>query len=310
MLTKKANLEIQNWIYRNARPLDIARWQYHNEKGSKEAVLTALSAYQNEDGGFGHALEPDSWNPYSSPIQTYTATELLKEIGFTDRNHPIMKGILNYLDSEADFNGKLWYGAILSNNDYPHAPWWKASNELMSQTGFNPSAGLVGFALCYSDMNSAFFHKCERIALEAFQEFISKGFSGDMHTGLCYLRLLDYCEQGGITELFDIAIFKQKLMEQVKMSITADKSVWKTSYICKPSQFFKSSDSIFYESNKEVADYECRFIEETLNADGTWDIVWGWSDYPNEWAVAKKWWQGNLAVINMLYLKQVSKDAQ
>jgi hypothetical protein len=48
------------FIYRNARPLDIARFQYHFENGSKDAVLTALAAYQNEDGGFGHALGPDS----------------------------------------------------------------------------------------------------------------------------------------------------------------------------------------------------------------------------------------------------------
>lgn len=33
------------FIYRNARPLDLARWQYHFEGGSKEAVLTALAAY-------------------------------------------------------------------------------------------------------------------------------------------------------------------------------------------------------------------------------------------------------------------------
>jgi hypothetical protein len=68
------------FIYRNARPLDFARWQYHFEGGGKDAVLTALSAYQNEDGGFGHALEPDSWNPNSVPLQTWTATEILREI--------------------------------------------------------------------------------------------------------------------------------------------------------------------------------------------------------------------------------------
>ena len=74
----------RTFIYRNARPLDIARWQYHFDGGSKEAVLTALAAYQNEDGGFGHALEPDCWNPNSAPIQTWTATEVLREIDFTD----------------------------------------------------------------------------------------------------------------------------------------------------------------------------------------------------------------------------------
>lgn len=56
----------KRFIYRNARPLDFARWQYHFENGSKEAFLDALSYYQNNDGGFGHAIEPDAWNPNSS----------------------------------------------------------------------------------------------------------------------------------------------------------------------------------------------------------------------------------------------------
>ena len=41
------------FMYRNARPLDLARFQYHFEHGSKESVLNALNYYQNEDGGFG-----------------------------------------------------------------------------------------------------------------------------------------------------------------------------------------------------------------------------------------------------------------
>ena len=32
----------RNWIYRNARPLDLSRWQYHFENGTKENVLNAL----------------------------------------------------------------------------------------------------------------------------------------------------------------------------------------------------------------------------------------------------------------------------
>lgn len=102
----------RGFIYRNARPLDLARWQYHFENGSKEAVINALSCYQNEDGGFGHALEPDAWNPNSSPIQTWCATEILREINFTDNTHPLINGLLKYLASGRDFEGKLWYNTV------------------------------------------------------------------------------------------------------------------------------------------------------------------------------------------------------
>jgi hypothetical protein len=98
----------RNFIYKNARPLDIVRWKYLFENGSKEDVLTALIAYQNEDGGFGNALEPDCWNPNSSPMQTWVATEIIKEINLKDKNHPIIQGILNYLSSREGFDGHTW----------------------------------------------------------------------------------------------------------------------------------------------------------------------------------------------------------
>ena len=65
----------RRFVYKNARPLELAKWQYHFENGSREAVLETLACYQNTDGGFGYGLEPDYWNPHSSPSQTYEATE-------------------------------------------------------------------------------------------------------------------------------------------------------------------------------------------------------------------------------------------
>lgn len=95
----------RNFIYRNARPLDIARWKYQFENGEREEVITALSAYQNEDGGFAHALEPDCWNPNSAPIQTWVATEIIRDIKLEDKNYPLIKGILRYLAYKMDFDG-------------------------------------------------------------------------------------------------------------------------------------------------------------------------------------------------------------
>ena len=43
----------RGFVYRNARPLELARWRFHFENGSADDVVTALSAFQNEDGGFG-----------------------------------------------------------------------------------------------------------------------------------------------------------------------------------------------------------------------------------------------------------------
>ena len=123
-LCKNAFDEIRLWVYRNARQIDLALWRYEFENGGGDAVLSALAYYQNEDGGFGSALEPDCWNPDSSPYTTLNAIGKLKTINFTDASHPIMRGIFNFLESNAWYRDNGWMFNIPSNNDYPRAPWW------------------------------------------------------------------------------------------------------------------------------------------------------------------------------------------
>jgi len=293
----------RSFVYRNARPLDIARWQYHFENGSKDAVLTALAAYQNEDGGFGHALEPDLWNPHSVPIQTWAATEILREIGFTDLAYPIMQGILRNLASGRDFEGHFWHNTVRSNNDYPHAPWWHTESESSCHNNYNPTACLAGFIVRFAEKSSDLYALGCRVAREAYDVYFAQDLLGDMHTVSCYIRLMQYCEEAGADGLFGLNALRERLKQQVKHSVTVDKAAWESGYICKPSQFFKSRDSIFYTDNKDIADYECEFIIKTQQEDGAWAIPWGWEAYPEEWAISKNWWKSNGAILNLLYLK-------
>ena len=48
-----------NFIWENGRLLERRLFDYYFRGGSKNSVINAIKAYQNEDGGFGHALEPD-----------------------------------------------------------------------------------------------------------------------------------------------------------------------------------------------------------------------------------------------------------
>lgn len=123
MLSKTEFNQIKNWIYRNARPLEFARWKYHFENGNPHDVITVLSIYQNEDGCFGNAVEADSWNPHSSPYSTGYVIGLLEEINFNTKTHPLIQNMLRYLENTPDFNGKYWPALIKSNDNYPHAPW-------------------------------------------------------------------------------------------------------------------------------------------------------------------------------------------
>ncbi len=309
MLSKEMFEKTRSWMYRNARPLDLARWQYHFEGGSQDRVLEALSAYQNADGGFAHALEPDSWNPNSSPIQTWAATEILREISFTDRDHPIIKGILLYLGSGADFDGQVWNCVVETNNEYPHAPWWHADKNGSQHDKYNPTACLAGFVLYFSDPDSDIHRKCKTIAAVLAESYVNGDMLDDMHAVSCLIRLMEYSYDSGITSLFYSHILRHKLIKQVRALITTDTDLWKTSYVCKPSQFINSRDSIFYPDNKDIAEQEADFIISSISPEGIWDVTWSWSDYPDAWAISRNWWKGHIAVNNMLYLKNFGRLA-
>ncbi len=287
------------FIYRNARPLDFARWRFLFEGGAAGDVTAALAAYQNADGGFGHALEPDAWNPHSTPIQTWVATEILREIGLYDAAHPIVAGILRYLTSGADFNGRTWENTTRSNNDSPHAPWWEASSVSTSHTDYNPSACLAGFMLACAPPESPAHALGARVANEAIAACLAGDLLGDMHTLLCYIRLMEYGARAGR----DMYALREKLIWQASKSITRETQKWETGYVCKPSQWIDGKMSPFYPGNEAIAAYECAFIRKSQEPDGAWRVNWNWDGYPNEWAISKNWWKADIAIRNMKYLR-------
>ena len=63
-----------------ARLLERRRFGYFEGDGSSEAVVRALDAYRNADGGIGH-LEPDIRTPASQPTCVLYALEILHEVG-------------------------------------------------------------------------------------------------------------------------------------------------------------------------------------------------------------------------------------
>ena len=65
----------------HARELDRARYGFHFEEGPASDVIAALAGYQNADGGFGNALEPDFRLPDSSPMATSHGFHVLLGVG-------------------------------------------------------------------------------------------------------------------------------------------------------------------------------------------------------------------------------------
>lgn len=294
----------RRFIYRNARPVELARWRFHFENGSQEDVLTALAAFQNEDGGFGHALEADSFNPNSCPIQTWNAVSILNEIGFTDASHPIITGILRYLDSGADFSEEhnQWLNTVKSNDEYPHAIWWSYSDK-EEEFHYNPTANLAGFILRFADRNSALYKKAEEIARQACNWFKVHVPIGDSHVTGCFISLFNYLSEADIN-LVDMEQLRDKLIEEVNADICRDTEKWKTEYVCGPSGFIHSRDSMFYKGNEELVEKECEFIADSQLPDGSFIVPWQWFNEYKEFPLAENWWKSVIVIEKIKFLRE------
>lgn len=298
----------RKWMYHNARHLDLTRFQYLFENGSREAVLSALMEYQNEDGGFGHALEADCFNPLSAPIQTWVATEILDEVNL-DEDHPIIRGILKYLDSGKDFTGKTWRNTVPSNNDYPSAPWWNYSFQSEQEITYNPTAALAGFAVRFADKESALYKKCLGIVKEAIAYLKETDKCDEMHTLACYVKMMKYCRKAGLADELSIDAVENILLQKVNKTLTWDKNSWKNQYVCKPSHFFTDKDSFLYPSFQELAKDECEFIKTNQKPDGTWSVNWKWDDYLEQWYIAENWWKAQIIIMNLKFLQGLEEEA-
>lgn len=73
--------QARHFIKTQARPLDRALFEHRFEGAPAETVLSQLALFQNADGGFGRALEPDLRTPSSSALATGIGLRLLKELG-------------------------------------------------------------------------------------------------------------------------------------------------------------------------------------------------------------------------------------
>lgn len=292
----------RGFVYRNARPLELARWRFHFENGSADDVVTALSAFQNEDGGLGHALEEDNFNPNSLPMGVWKAAEILDEIGFSDKSHPIIKGMLRYLESGSCFDTahKQWLNTVPSNNDYPCAIWWAYNGE--SEFRYNPTAALAGFILKFAEKDSVIYQKALIIAKQAVEWFDANVPFNEMHVTNCFVRLYEcLCITGADVCCMDS--FKEKLITQVNNSICRDTSKWGKEYVSLPADFICSKDSIFIGGNEELLKEQCRLVKQMQLPDGSFPVTWIWCNDYAEYHIAANWWKSEFCIGYMRFIR-------
>lgn len=141
-LDKNRFTKAEQFLWVSARVLERVRFDHLFHGGPREPVLAGLRAYQNPDGGFGQAIEPDFRGPVSQPLGVDFAFKVLEEIELPDPG--MIQSAMGFVTKVSAADGGL--PNVLANvADYPRAPWWAAPEQV---TGcLLPTAGVAGSLL-------------------------------------------------------------------------------------------------------------------------------------------------------------------
>lgn len=285
------------YVLRNARPLELAVYKYFFENESNQAVIDELLKFQNPDGGFGNAVEPDFFNPNSSPIATNDAIITLCRTNALVKDSNIVKGIVRYLESHDSFDEdkKRWLFAIDSNKDYPHAIWWEKKGDGIS--GFNPSISLAAFLICYG--NRTLFY--EEIVKEGFEylENTEKVSGDDLN---CFLLAYELLKTNSINDILDLKHFKNLLCKAIDNSICKDIEKYGVEYVPMPSVIFAGTyQELITPEIKPLIIAEKDILGKLQMEDGGFDITWKWyTPYP-EFEQARAWWRSRITIEKLLF---------
>ncbi|MEI5034796.1 hypothetical protein RB201_25250 [Streptomyces sp. S1A(2023)] len=111
----------EQFIWLTARVLEQRRFAHDFLDGDPDAVESALSAYQNEDGGYGHALEPDLRGPVSQPLHTAHALSVLDSIDRCAGQR--VERICRFLTDVSTREGGALPALLPTQRGYPAAPF-------------------------------------------------------------------------------------------------------------------------------------------------------------------------------------------
>jgi len=294
MLNSDAYTRARAYLFEFGRPLDRERFRFHFESGSAASVVAELAAYQNSDGGFGRALEPDVRTRASSPIATATAFRVLREVGLPDGD--LARRGLAYLAAAYDRGRAVWEMVPPEVEDAPHAPWWKYTETPKGFAGFvlNPTADILG----------ALYDYRAEVPADLTETVVSRLLSTadplEHNTFSAVLGLARAANLPGETR----AAVQAKLLRSAPGSIALDPSTWE-GYELEPLEALGRPDDFL--APAVPADAVRANIEYTVRRqlpDGSWPLTWEWAFVDEAaWAQAERDWKGKLIVDKLLALR-------
>ena len=295
-------VKARQFLKSKARPVDRALFEYRFEGGSADKVVSTLVAYQNDDGGFGRALEPDLRSPSSSADATGIAISILKEINTATESLMLQKAV-HFLLATLNPESSTWRVAPQDVNQYPHAPWWHDEEGSLQRTfdGYRviPRAKLVALLHHYAELvPEDWLSNLTEQTVSDIEKIDPLGSGG----GDDLVYALSLAEEGSVPETFRSRVVA-RVRAVVPEVVTLDPEEWST-YCISPLKIVKSPKSpiadLIWGAVQEHLDYQI----EHQTPEGAWDPVWSWGDfYPQVWPQARVEWQGYLTLETLTTLK-------
>ncbi len=297
-LSKAAFEQARTWLAAHARPLDRAMFALHFAGGNAAAMIEELRAYRNNDGGFGHGLEPDVTLDQSCVVATTAGLQALRA-GQADASHPLVRGAIAYLLENLDRETLAWVNVPANVSDAPHAPWWTYRGR---PTGFtaNPGAEIVGHFHHWASLVPAdLLARLTDAAMNHLRHLTAER----MHDVLCYESLRQTQELPAAIRA-EVLRLCRPLVEQI---VETDLAKW-TSYVTRPLDVVDSPDSPYFELFREPVGVNLDYLIETQRPDGAWPVYWGsWNAKDDRtsraWERSCRAWQGFMVVKNLQRLQ-------
>jgi hypothetical protein len=266
-----------DWMNVHGRPVDQRCVAVELGEAAPSTIADALQAFQNSDGGFGHALEPDVRLAGSSVLATTIALQLLAQYGL-DRPTDLLNGASRYLGSAYDADAAAWPIVSTDVSDAPHAPWWNYRPP--SACLINPRAEILGYAYRWPGFVDG--ANLDRITAEV-SEYVTSADSVEMHDLMVFNRL--FTGPNLPSALDDL---QDRFLDLARQTIPVSAVDWQ-GYALMPVTII---DNPLHPLAGEFAgpiEENIEFLWSLQTADGSWDPPWNWDGAHSEtWPEAAK----------------------
>jgi hypothetical protein len=289
------------FLKNEGRSLEQKLYAYHFENGPTGSVLTALEAFQNPDGGFGQALEPDIRLLDSSVYATTVAFQRLREIE-APGDHPVVVNGSRFLVDCYDAANLNWPIIPPNTDDAPHAPWWVYGGDL-SHSLSNPRAEILGYLYDYPDQSPAEMR--QELAESVIAHLMAQGNDMEMHDLLCYVRLF---ETPSLPEAVKDRLLP-RLKEIVEHVVARDPAQWRA-YGLPPLSVITKPDSQFAPLFRNELEANLDFAIDQQNEAGWWGPNWSWAEvHPDAWKQAERDWRSVFTLNTLAMLRAFGRLA-